>query len=1250
MAVRFPKEVYLNYDSSVSTAVSFGGTDFLQTDPRFNIPVAPSRYSQTRKVTFWLNVENTNATDLVVQLRINASSSSAASLALLTNDIGPVGGVFSNNDPFAGVLPGAGGVDPDLVLFDRKGASTTIAQRTGDAGAATVFIEFDRFNALDADFFSVWDTLTDDDNYTQFQWMLEIVSAGASPEGSTVIFGFGMNVLQAPSPENNTCTTIPMKYGRENSGTGNTTFDADATTQVRGLFRFRYIAAEWNGITAMHFLIHGGTKNNANGITYRLDRIDDDEDAQSSTTLLTETYTDPGAARHLYYRTADFFSLLVDGNDYVFDYDHIGNPTVADSNSGDNVAYLEIIQKETTLTNSYHYMNTVPTWVSGSKPDNAVHTFNQQGLIDPLWYEDMPDERFLTRRILSSLYHRTGANNPEMAVMVDANLTEDVSPSGTASTQLMSPRHTDDGSLTFQWDYRDQPITALDPINLAGKRRLIYFTSDTRQWIGGDGDHPGQLALVYNFTVPLTEAPELGPLFELDAFNPEGCASTAAGLGDPGKLVITNGETIPQKFDPEALKIEDNGVPTPFCDEVPSVTTQDAAVSPTGGLSLGTYVYRYTFRNCCTGKESDPNPDDITADTSGQSPAAQVTLSFAGVRIPSDSQICEICLYRTLAGGDFPVMAKVGCFNVDEASIFVDVLSDSALDFLNDGLSILNAPMPCTPVVVEFRNRLFAMGDIPDLAPAGSVSVVNGSDIVTGDNLVEWDRCLEGKYIQVEGDCRPYEIDKVLPPVAGVSPPIGRLKLVEDYEGVNGTNLSYTICGRPNRLYISEPLEPECWPAANFLDIEPGDGDRLMGGESNFNRLLICKRRKTYVATFKEQPATEINVPARISSDIGCIAPRSFAQIASGTVWLSDRGLAIYDGREVKHVKASDLMNNIFVDPDNPNYVRRDANGRVIDAVGVFYPKREQYLLLLPTVKTTRGASLMLVWDTSLGNITLLEFCQEFQAMTVAKDTDGNERVYLGDTNGFVWIYDLGDNDGIGFPNQTGTVRGTVTTAGVDIGTGASFLEDSTASFIEGGLPSLAGLSGVAGLSGAFGGISPADSSELGMAGACLYTRAAGAALDTPWVQRFIFASTPSRIFVTPGWGTEVPAVGDDYMLGAINLDLIFKSTNYGTDDMQKRDWGQIVTYEPEEVSSELRIELRPDFSTADPEELTVTDDQGVTGAGRVADLGFSGGRILMQVGRNIHNYLSPRFRNFAPDQPVRLLNHSMRKEPQAPG
>jgi len=952
-------------------------------------------------------------------------------------------------------------------------------------------------------------------------------------------------------------------------------------------------------------------------------------DLTASAVVFDEVFPLAPSGRWFCVRTQNFVSSLIDGHLYYVDYLLNAASSTTDPTAN---ATVQFIQKGFTKTVCLHQITN-----HSFTPTVVVTADGGAMLFDPLWYEDFTNAQILKNKMFSAFAHNAAANNPRHSLRLNTDLLADDRTLASGTGSNLTPEHTFTGLPNLpQFQFAD--ILTNDPINLAGQRRLQKSYLGSSTWLAGIGDFPGTMGLYYALDVPESDLPELGPLFQLGAFNPEGCASTSAGLGDhPGLLVITNGQTIPQHFDPTAGVIENNGVPTPFCDEVPTATSEDTGISPQNGLGLGVYVYRYTLRNCCTGKESDPNPDDIVVDTSPRAPAAKVTLSFAGVRLPGDEQICEVCIYRTILGGDFPIMAKVGCFDPDLTFLFVDDVADAALDFVNDGLSLLNGVMPCVPVVAEFRNRLFGMGDIPDLSPVGTVDVVQGSDIITGSQDVEWDRCLERKFIQIAGDCRDYEIEKVLPPAEGISPPIGRLKLVDEYEGESDLGLNYIICGRPNRLYFSEPLEPECWPAALFLDVEPGDGDKLMGAISNFNALVICKRNKTYVLTFREQPATEVVVPTRISSDIGCIAPRSFAQIESGSVWLSDRGVVIYDGRSVRHIPESDQMNNLFIDPDNPNYVRRDDNGRVLGAVGVFYPKREQYLLLLPTVNTVRGANLMLVWDVKLKNITLLEFCQEFMSMVVAKDSAGNERVYLGDTNGFTWIYDIGDNDGVGFPGAVGTVSGTVSDAGVDPGTGASFLDDDTASFIEGGLPGLGGLSGIPGLSGAF------FANELGLAGVCLFTRAANAPLDTPWTVRTVFASTSQRLYITPSWGADTPAEGFDYMLGPIEMVNLFKPMNYGMDDLLKRDWRQIVTHEIEAVSSEVRIELLPDLMNSDPEELTVlSGDPPATGAGRVFDMSQPRGRQVHPVGRLIHNYMGVRMTNFAPDQPVRILNHEL--------
>lgn len=1230
LGIRFPKQ----FEHSVMSATgapsanpfsitSLNGTPYASGNLQSVIPVSPQRYSQVRKVVFHASVRwgsiSPNA-----RLRIVGMSTSSLSLIPDTFSIPPGSSVRINGSGTVFDVP-AFSVNN---LFSKAGSSATMPTGTDQITDPTTLLtlEFDRFLADSADFFNFWDAVTGDNVYCAFRIVVE--RTDGSDFGSTATVGtmadVGVTVVQAPGANNQSVTIVPLTVGYINGAQ----MPADyASAASRGRL-FRYVASRWDNIVSAHILTYCfWTGNPTRTFNVGLHYVSSYE-PYATTLLYEETASDNASARAsgdaTLFRSQDVKSFLLDNQDHHVLYDN------QNANSIDQpCSWLEIIQEGYTLTECHHCGGNqyrVDTTPSGYGSP-ATPPF------DPTWYQSFPDDRIIDQKLFLALRHLSVVIDTEIRLYIDNDFTSDVIALASPSMAAINPSLGSTPTATAGMKVLYQSSFSPNPINLAGQRKMIFgLVVGTA---AGQDDLIGTAELIYMLSVPSSEIPEIGNVFPVGEFNPEGCASTAAGLGDPGVLVISNGSSIPKKFNPLANAVEDAGIPAPFCNEqLPSSVVDDTAASPAGGLQAGIYRYRYTFRNCCTGKESDPNGEDIVVDTSGASPAAQVTLNFTGVRIPGDPQICEICVYRTVVDGAFPVMAKVGCFDPDVQSTFVDTVSDEALDFAGDPLSTLNAPPPCTPIVVEFRNRLAFMGDIPDLSPAGTVTVVQGSDIVLGSADVEWDRCMEGKYIQLEGDCRPYEILCIMPPEDGTSPAIQRLQLVEPYEGSDQTGALYTICGHPNRVWFSEPFEPEYVPASSFMDVEPGDGDRIMGAVSNFDSLLICKRRKSYVLRWRDNPVLEVPCPARVSSDVGCIAPRSFAQVESGSVWLSDRGLAIYDGRSVSMIPESSDFDIFFTDPDNANYVRRDALGRVIGAVGVYYPKRKQYLLLLPTVQTERGANLLMVWDTHLRNVTVHKFCQEFLSMTVGKDSDGNERVYVGDTNGFVWILDIGHTDGVGTPGQTGTVQGTISAAGIDADLGVSFIEDENASFIQGGIPGLAGLSGVPGLSGAF------DGSSLGLAGVCVFFRRAGAELDEEWESRYVFAAIATRLFVTPPLESGTDLTGYDYMLGPIDWRAEFKPTNYGDDDMLKRDWRQVVVHHPEEVSSLIRVQLIPDFQNSDPHEDEVVDELDVPGAGRTFNMNFARGRQIRPVERKLYNFEQVVMTNFAPNSPVRILNH----------
>jgi hypothetical protein len=1226
------------------------------------IRVAPARYSNVQKVIFSATVawfENNAARNVDAALLVGPMSSNQ-NVKNIQGLVFPIGGHVAQTaaryTPWLWKPRNGANVNfMDNMLYPQRGPTVTLNGLPVTPGtwkdSQTLTLEFDRDNPAHADFFADWDGVAaggDDDEYVGYSPNIGFVESTfvAGSTANLVGTGFAIHVVQNPALVNDTCTVLEcgrlcfltpnLLVGRRN------TFGYNNDFPNTGAGRFTFNADEWDGISQMCLWSSQGVGlivPGPGGTERAIQVVIDNAPNQAATILDSRSFDDlAGALRQDVIRSADVKALVGDGN--VISADYLVEGNFGDLNCGPT-EQMEIVQKACTKT--------VYVMDLGRGNGNAVSDqVNGQGNFyydrDTFW-DEFPLATITEKRFSGTLVHEAMAFLLQYFARWDTDLNgRDDGPAGftspTAVTVLpcqINSSGQDDG-LNPQMVYLTCASIVNDPLDLAGGPRKVYMKT-TGAVVGTDDVQVASIMYAHavpNSTDPGQFTPQLGPLFAIGSFNPLGCVSTSAGLGDaPAVLILTNGAVIPKKFNPTAMVIQNAGIDTPYRDQEPSASFISVALSPAGGLTPGIYKYRYTLRNACTQKESDPNPVDIFVDVSAASPAAEVTLNFAGVSIPADSQIDQICIYRTILGGDFPVMAKVGCFDIPGTSIFVDSLSDSELDFINDPLDNFQAPMPCVAVVEEFRNRLWGLVDVPDLNPPGTVGVTFDSDLIQGDQDTEFDRCILGKFIQIEGDCTAYEVIECLLPTSGLSPLQGmQLKLDREYEGTTDEGLNFIVCGHPNRLYISEPIAAECWPAINFLDVDPGDGDLLIGANSNFNRLLICKRRKTYVVAFREQPIIEIVVPTLIGRDIGCIASRSFAQIASGTVWLSDRGLALYDGRGVSMVPESSVMNDLFVNPDNPNYMRRDPNGITVGAAGVYYPKREQYLLLIPTVKTERGASLILVWDTELRNVTLLEFCQEFLSIEVAKDDEGNERIYLGDTNGFVWIWDVGDTDGVGFPNATGTVRGTVTAAGIEPLIGSSFLDDSNAGFLVGGVPGLGNLSGISGFSGLSG------QSIMGMAGACVFWRPADSGLDVPWKSRFVYASTATRLFVTPNWGVEIPSVGDEYMIGPIEFRAEFKPANYGTDDFSKREWRQIVVHEQEEVSTVLRTELLRDFQNSDIDEDTVTDPDGATGEGRVYDLGFGKGRQIRPVGRLVHNFMGVRLSNFAPEEPLTIINH----------
>lgn len=108
------------------------------------------------------------------------------------------------------------------------------------------------------------------------------------------------------------------------------------------------------------------------------------------------------------------------------------------------------------------------------------------------------------------------------------------------------------------------------------------------------------------------------------------------------------------------------------------------------------------------------------------------------------------------------------------------------------------------------------------------------------------------------------------------------------------------------RLYFSDPGNPNSWPAANFIDIQPGDGTFPMDLVSFQNKLYIFKEREMWVLETPGVPATWV---LRRFAYIGADS-RSSVKYGGSIYWTAPTGAYRFDGSGIE--KLSDPVESIF--------------------------------------------------------------------------------------------------------------------------------------------------------------------------------------------------------------------------------------------------------------------------------------------------------------------------------------------------
>jgi len=586
----------------------------------------------------------------------------------------------------------------------------------------------------------------------------------------------------------------------------------------------------------------------------------------------------------------------------------------------------------------------------------------------------------------------------------------------------------------------------------------------------------------------------------------------------------------------------------------------------------GDYVYRYTEYSQTTDDESPANETDIEVTAN----SGQVTIS--GFPAARNSHTTHWRVYRTVAGGAWPVMARVGEVAIASPASLVDSIADEDLDFANEGLVTATGFPENRPYLVHVRDRLILLGD--RVQEGTDASATNGSlEVTLGDADIVLGLGLVGKEIVFTADKRAYAIDDV---DLAASPPT--IILGTAYAGSTGSGKAYTLCGNSNAADASEPRYPNRVPASSRRYIEHGDGDRVTGGCEYNGACLVFKRRKVYLWEWDLYPQEPYGHIQCISKGMGCLSHWTAVECTDGIArWLGNEGIVEYTGGKPRYNPLSLANQSIF-----SSLPRDDDKGLIERSCAVDWSAENLYIVTIPQDSDTLGCSQAAIYDYANKALYFWEFNHEIRSMVMGRDDSGDEIVLFGDTNGYVWQLGVGHTDGVGTPAVTGTVSGTISSA--SDGSPATITDNAALFIVTDGSPEVLGLDGC---------YVTVQRESDGVTQTC---RIASNGLHDLYVDAL-------------DW---VPEEGDQYWVGGIDARYESGWIDFGVVNAIKRAMYTHLVFAPEDEPSSLRYQHYTDFNT---EALPLSDhsdregETGYTDRYLTVDLTNEAGRERLKLG-----------------------------------
>lgn len=194
-------------------------------------------------------------------------------------------------------------------------------------------------------------------------------------------------------------------------------------------------------------------------------------------------------------------------------------------------------------------------------------------------------------------------------------------------------------------------------------------------------------------------------------------------------------------------------------------------------------------------------------------------------------------------------------------------------------------------------------------------------------------------------------------------------------------------------VYASKVNDEQTWYPDVHLGVNDEGGGEITGLASLGEILVILKSTSvfTFIGNADGIGGQPLGVLRQVSTR-GCVAPDSVQVTPYGVIFVGREGVYITNGSEVESVS----------DAIKPLFVGRTADNVYTTAVGLYYPKRDQYWLKLDP-DADEGYVLHRV---SSGYAWTRIPALPMTCGTVFAGDEG--QMYVGDSNGYIWLRDTG--------------------------------------------------------------------------------------------------------------------------------------------------------------------------------------------------------------------------------------------------